>query len=217
MNPLFLCLFTLIEKLHTVLQSDPQLGSIFSQNSVETTDDTDLTSWPKLGSVTGQSPTSWSRGHPLACHIQVDYQSSVYVKVCWEVRQVLDFLSPSAHASGAHTWNTTHALNLECKRKTYLKIPEKLPQQHFEDKMTIKAVITFREPLTKCQTITFTMNISGSAMTTHQLQKFPTVGVENYLTISPKEKQYKKDFFFGRAGGLLMEALQDSPWCSLRR
>jgi hypothetical protein len=55
------------------------------------------------------------------------------------------------------------------------------------------------------------MNISGSAMTTHQLQKFPTVGVENYLTISPKEKQYNKDFFFGWAGGLLMEALQDSP------
>jgi hypothetical protein len=41
--------------------------------------------------------------------------------------------------------------------------------------------------------------------------KVSNVGVENYLTISPKEKQYKKDFFFGRAGGLLMEALQDSP------
>lgn len=40
------------------------------------------------------------------------------------------------------------------------------------------------------------MNISGSAMTTHRLQKFPTVGVENYLTISPKEKQYKNDYFF---------------------
>ncbi len=40
------------------------------------------------------------------------------------------------------------------------------------------------------------MNISGSAMTTHWLQKFPTVGVENYLTISPKEKQYKMTFFF---------------------
>lgn len=76
-----------------------------------------------------------------------------------------------------------------------------MPQQHFEDKMTIKAVITFQEPLTKCQTITFTMNISGSAMTTHQLQKFPTVGVENYLTISPKEKQYKKDFFFWAGRG----------------
>lgn len=193
LNPLFLCLFTLIEIFCTVLQSDPQLRSIFSQHSVETTDDTDLTSWPKLGSVTGQCPTSWSHGHPLACHIQDDYQSSVDVKVCWEVRQVLDFLSPSEHASGAHTWNTTHALNLECKRKTYLKIPEKLPQQHFEGNMTIKAVITFREPLTKCQTITFTMNSSGSAMTTHRLQKFPTVGVENYLTISPKEKQYKND------------------------
>ncbi len=69
-----------------------------------------------------------------------------------------------------------------------------MPQQHFEGNMTIKAVITFRESLTKCQTITFTMNISGSAMTTHRLQKIPTVGVENYLTISPKEKQYKNDF-----------------------
>jgi hypothetical protein len=152
--------------------------------------------------MTGQSPTSWSRVHPLACHIQDDYQSSIYVKVCWEVRQVLDFLSLSAHASGAHTWNTTHALNLECKRRTYLKIPEKLPQQHFAGNMTIKAVISFQEPLTKCQTITFTMNISGNAMTTHWLQKFPTVGVENYLTISPKEKQYKITFvFFSGAGG----------------
>lgn len=50
------------------------------------TGDSNLSSWPHLQSVSGGGQnlvTSWTHGHPLACHIQDGYQSSVSVKVYW--------------------------------------------------------------------------------------------------------------------------------------
>ncbi len=100
------------------------------------------------------------------------------------------------HAYKAYTIG--HYLDAEhlhhCKRN--LGDCGESPQQHLEDNMTMSAVITLGELLTKCQTIAFILRQVVNSIVRNLLQEFPEpkcrvkgIGIYNLTTYQQTRKR----------------------------